>query len=92
MTNPYQPPSPDTPEQLAEYVKLVGITMRKNTYLVVQAIVIVLLVVAGSVLLWATVGKAFGIDFSYIGIACLVLGLLEVGETMYAIKHKTFTK
>ena len=51
-----------------------------------------LLVVVGSILLWATVGKAFGIDFSYIGIGCLVLGLLEVGEVMYALKYKTFTK
>ena len=37
-------------------------------------------------------GDIFGFKLWHVGIGCLILGVLEIGETVYAIKYKSYTK
>ena len=90
MSNPYQSPNTDSSES-DEFVKLVGIELRKKKYVLIQAILIGFLSILGVSFLLMT-GSIFGFKLWHVGIGCLVLAILEGAEAAYAIKYKSYTK
>ena len=90
MPNPYQSPNADSSEP-DEFVRLVGIELRKKKYVLIQAVLIGFSSILGVSLLLMS-GDIFGFKLWHVGIGCLILGVLEIGETVYAIKYKSYTK
>ena len=90
MTNPYQSPRPNSTHS-EEFIKLVGIEIRKRNYILIQTCLICLLVILGAVLL-AINGQVFGINLNYFGTGCFIIAVLEVVETFYATKFKSYSK
>ena len=92
MSNPYEPPKSGHGEQPQQFVKIIGITLKKRTYLIVQAIIIGFLLITGSIFSFAMTSDLFGIKLNYIGYGFLLVAVLEVFEIAYALKYKCFTK
>lgn len=97
MNNPYQSPESDSTDSAPEagkqeYVKLLCLTLRLRHYLMLQALIILTSLVIGIVFTFVLDGQYFGEPASRIGLYAFLVIFLELGELIYALKRKRFTR
>ncbi len=70
--------------EMKTYVTIIGIKMKKRLYILIQTIVISILFIAGVYMMINEI-KILGY---HAGLITIVLGIFEIGETMYVLKRK----
>ena len=89
MNQSPEPPSHDgAVAPKTAYVTLLGMSLRKPTYLGIQATLIVTAAIVGLVLFLAGDAEIGPFKVKHIGVVLMVVALAEVGEMWYALKRK----
>lgn len=94
MNSPYETPNSELVDNDSreEYIKLLGITLKKNTYILVQTAIIISCIIIGVACKFFIKTTILSYQSSSIGLVVLILIPVEIVETFYALKKKTFFK
>lgn len=90
MDNPYQAPNKEHEKE--EYIKLIGITLKKKNYILLQFLIIILCFITGVFFKFFMQEKFLNFKPDTIAIVAFILIPVEIIETLYALNKKTFTK
>ena len=79
-------------DSVDEYIKLLGVTLKVKTYLVIQISIITTSIFLGVMFCFLMEGQYMGFEALHIGLLSFLLAAMEAVETLYAMKKKRFTK